>query len=84
MSQKTKEYQKDEDEDSFDAGFDIPQTKSALNSLQQALWDAHQEENEEDKKQGKPKKQKRGGVICVCGNPSCGIGGFVERQGQYV
>ncbi len=79
--QKYKDPIKDDEDDSFDAGFTIPTSKS----FQEALQKAHQDEEEEAEKQGKPKKarteaQKQGGVICYCGNPSCRIGHFVETQ----
>jgi len=69
-----------ENDDDFDAGFKIPDTKSIMQRL---LYSEHQEETEEDKKQGKKPKQKpKKSSICMCGSPACGIGPFVETQGE--
>jgi hypothetical protein len=87
--QKQKKYGDDED-DSFDAGFKIPDTKSILEKLpdRAEIQADHQkqmeEEDEKEKKGGKkPKKrQKRGGTCCFCGVPNCRIGPFVETEGS--
>lgn len=83
MEQK---FKKPEEEDNFDAGFKIPDTKSALAGLSNALYNEHRQIEEEEEKQGTDKAKKRqkpkGGTICVCGHPSCRIGGFVEKQGE--
>jgi hypothetical protein len=84
MDQKFKKFG-DDDDNSFDAGFKIPETKSVLAGLQDQLRGQHQEEmDEEDKKKGKNKKrQKRpGGEICCCGNPFCRIGPFNQIEGK--
>jgi hypothetical protein len=85
MQIKKEEEQKDKSED-FDAGFKIPETKTVMSELDElymeALREEHKEEMEQDEKEGKPKKKRRGGVICICGAPGCGIGPMQERQGQ--
>lgn len=87
MSEQKFKEQKEEQDD-FDAGFEIPDTRETKGKLEQAiLYEQHQQqmqEEAEDEKQGKPQKKRqkpKGGTICVCGHPSCTIGGFVERQG---
>lgn len=79
---------KGEDEDNgFDVGFKVPDTKSLLEKLttsintKEQIAKEHQEENEKQGKNKKP-KQKRGGLVCFCEDPSCGIGPMVEKQGE--
>lgn len=82
MSQIFKEKDKEE-EDTFDAGFKIPDTKSTIAALKQALRTEHQQLTEEEEKQGKGQKenrrQRQGGAICCCGDTNCRIGPFTER-----
>ena len=40
------------------------------------------DENEKEAKAGRKPKQRRGGMICICGNPGCGIGPMEETNGQ--
>lgn len=76
MSQKFLEKEKDDEIEG--SGIVIPETKSVSDALMGAVQQAHKEETEEDEKQGKPKKQKRGGSICFCMDPNCRIGEFIE------
>lgn len=76
----------EDDDNDFDAGFKIPETKSTLFEKEKR-YNAHveqqDEEDKEDKKKGKPKKKKRTAAICCCGNPHCRIGPFSEsREGD--
>lgn len=73
--------------DDFDCGFKIPETKSLLqrmeSSFKNVLQQEHEEQTKEDDKKGVKKKQKpRGGTICMCGHPPCGIGPFIEKNGE--
>ena len=72
MSQKQKGGASPEEED-FSTGFQIPRSRSA-DSLREALQAQHQEETEQDAKQGKPQGQRRGGQVCICDDPGCRIG----------
>lgn len=76
---KDKEQEQDED-NSFDVGYVLPETKSILNTLGEELRAAHEQEAEEDEKQGKPKKQRKRGTICCCGMPGCSIGPMMETE----
>lgn len=73
--------EKQEEDNSFDAGFKIPETKGVLSNLKSAARLAHMQEQEEDEKAGKPKKKRPRRSICYCEDPSCGIGPFIETQG---
>lgn len=81
---KKDEEQKEKEKD-FDAGFKVPETKSIMSDLDSAYMEAlreeHKEEMEQDEKEGKPKKKRRGNVICICGAPQCRIGPMQEREG---
>jgi coproporphyrinogen III oxidase len=70
-----------ESEEESDNSFEIviPETKGILDGLAQAIRQEHQQESEENEKQGKPQKQRRGGTICFCGVEHCRIGPFVEK-----
>jgi hypothetical protein len=80
--------QKDPIEDSFDAGFKIPDTKSILQRLETSSKDIlrqeHKEEMSEEEKPGKQKKRQKpkGGSVCCCEDPNCRIGPFIEKQGE--
>lgn len=84
MQQIKKDEEKDKSED-FDAGFKPPETKEMVSELDslymEALRDEHKEEMEEAEKQGKPKKKRRGNIICICGCPGCGIGPMQQKGG---
>ncbi len=85
MSKKFKDFETTPNDD-FDVGFKVPETKTVLGGIDEALrkqselFKAHQDQNEkeeQDEKEGKKRpvrKPKRGGQICMCGNPACGIG----------
>jgi len=84
MSQKQKEYGTDEEDAGI--GFKIPKLDSVMggiDDLRANMRQEHQELMEEEEKSGKAKKRQKpkGGTICFCGSPSCGIGPFVERSG---
>ena len=74
----------DDEENDFTAGFKIPETKSVLDDANKFIREQHQEdmkELEEAEKKGQAKRQKpKPGVICFCLEPSCRIGGFIERN----
>lgn len=87
MEQKTKKV--GEDDAGFNADYKIPETKGTISRLQEALQGEHQKlmeaEDEKDKKDGKDKnrkRQRRGGVICICGDSRCRIGPMNETQGE--
>lgn len=79
MSQifRTREQEQEEEKSTFQ----IPNTRSALDALTEALQKEHQEQME-DPKNAKKKKKKRGGTICCCEVPGCGIGPFIEKNGE--
>lgn len=84
MTQQQKQY--GSDEDTSEPIFKIPEVKSVLGGIdayKAAVRQEHQELTEEEEKTGKGKQRQRpkGGTVCFCGNPSCGIGPFVERAG---
>lgn len=80
MSGIYKDKQKDEEQEdsSFDLGYEIPETKGTLDALTAMIRAQHEEE---EKKNGKKntKKKRGGGVICCCGAEGCGIGPMVEK-----
>ncbi|MHC5536711.1 hypothetical protein ACYOEI_00370 [Singulisphaera rosea] len=82
MELKFKPTEQKED-DTFDAGFKLPDTKSILERLEVAAKDElrreHKEEMEKEEKAGK-KRQKRGGSVCCCEDPHCRIGPFIEKS----
>lgn len=84
MGQKYQERDKEEKDETFDAGFTIPDTKGVLASLTQELKNKHEEETEELEKQGRsPKKrQVKAGTVCCCGDINCRIGPMVEMKGK--
>lgn len=81
------------DDGDFSLGFKVPSVAGVLQKLESATKDIvaqeHQqlmeEEDKEDKKQGRPvkKRVKRPGKqCCFCGDPSCRIGPFTETRGE--
>lgn len=83
------EYREDDDSQiGSSLDFEIPDAKSVLSGLgetideRQKIRREHDEANEKDNKKGKKKarKQKRGGEICCCGNPHCGIGPMMPTE----
>lgn len=83
MSQIFKEQK--EEENSFDAGFKLPETKSIQQRLMATNHQLQREDEEEKEKQGKPQKKRqkpKKTSICFCGHPTCTIGPFVETQGE--
>jgi hypothetical protein len=74
----------DDDQNSFDVGFRLPDTKQTISNLTLALQKEHKLETEELEKagQGNKKKQRRGGSICCCEDPNCRIGPFIEKRGD--
>lgn len=78
----------EEDDNDFDAGFKIPDTKSFLakseaGGLAFEHTQQQEAEDEEDKKKGKPKrKKKQSTAICCCGSPHCRIGPFTETESR--
>lgn len=84
MSNLYKEKKQDSDDNDFDVGFKIPDTKNLLERLKaeslSILKQEHKEEMEEEKKQGKPKKSRQGGTICCCGESHCSIGPMVSKE----
>lgn len=84
MSQLFKE-QKPEEQNDFDAGFKLPNTKSIQQKIAFGQHQAQMEEEEKAEKAGQPRKKRqkpKKTCICFCGNPSCTIGEFVETQGE--
>ncbi len=72
-----RQKEKEEEQEEFDVGFKIPDTKT--DRITEILRKEHNKLNElEDPK--KKKKQKRGkSIICCCGEEGCGIGPMKER-----
>ena len=84
-NQRFKDLDQEQEDDGFDVGFQLPDTQSLLQRLESAekneLRREHREAMEEEEKQGKPKKrQRRGGTVCMCEDPNCRIGPFLEKQ----
>jgi len=88
MTTRFKDLKTDEECGEFSLGLKLPSVGSVLDKLDNALGDIdllakqHQDENEKEAKAGRKPKQRRGGMICICGNPGCGIGPMEETNGQ--
>jgi hypothetical protein len=84
METKYKPQEQTEDDNGFDVGFKLPDTRSILERLEVAekeeLRREHKEEMEKEEKSGQKKRQKRSGAICCCEDPHCRIGPFIERN----
>lgn len=84
MTTRFKDQKQDDEGGEFSLGFKIPKPSSILDKLDKATGDIdllakqHTDENEKEAKAGRKPKQRRGGMICMCGSPHCGIGPMLE------
>lgn len=95
MSEGRYKERENQEDGATGGGLDIavPDVSSIMGQLDEQIQERERvakehrdlmEKEDEEVKEGKkkPRQKPRGGTICFCGDPSCTIGGFVEKQGE--